>query len=129
MVCNLQMFTTVTFDCSFVWFIMHYWKKAYVDILFNKQKACCYNWHKGFNIVDSRNLEGAEDIMRKCTMNEKLQEFELKSVGRCIVSCSIRHSDSQLVHSNQSVRFYIHRLSVTHVIIQLVIQPTNNVIT
>ena len=60
---------------------------------------------------------------------KNFKNLKLKSVGRCIVSCSIRHSDSQLVHSNQSVRFYIHRLSVTHVIIQLVIQSTNNVIT
>ena len=60
---------------------------------------------------------------------KNFKNLKLKSVGSCIFSCSIRHSDGQLVHSNQSVRFYIHRLSVTHVIIQLVIQSTNNVIT
>ena len=113
MVCNLQMSTTVTFDCSFVWFIMHYWKKAYVDILFNKQKACCYNWHKGFNIVDSRNLEGAEDIMRKCTMNEKLQEFEIK-ISWQLHSQLLYQTFWQSVSAQQSISQVLYTQTFSH---------------
>lgn len=113
MFCDLQMLTIVTFYCSFVWFIMNCWKKSHVDRLFNKQKACCYNWHKGYNIGDSRNLEGAEDIMRKCTMNEKLQEFEIK-ISWQVHSQLLYQTFWQSVSAQQSISQVSHTQSFSH---------------
>ena len=129
MVCDLQMFTTVTFDCSFVWFIMHYRKKSHVDILFISRKHAAITDIKVLILWIQETLKVQKTSWGNAQWMKNFKNLKLKSVGRYIVSCSIRHSDSQLVHSNQSVRFYIHRFSVTHVIIQLVIQSTNNVIT